>query len=173
MKVALVGFPGSGKSKVGKRLARALTWQVRDIDCLFEERYKITIPLFFEKYGEQAFRKCEAKLLRSLQEEKNIVIACGGGLPCFEDNMQWLLNNSFCIYLQLSPQSLYNRLCNSKTERPLLANKSPEELLVYIQKTLALREPFYAQAHLVVKGENLVVEDLCAKVQQNFRIDSV
>ena len=102
-RVALIGFSGAGKSKVGKRLANALYWSFVDTDSYFEEKYRISIPEFFRKYGEDASRKCEHEVLKELFDERNRVIACGGGLPCFEDNLSLLLKNCCCVYLKLSP----------------------------------------------------------------------
>ena len=96
-RVALIGFSGAGKSKVGKRLANALDWSFVDTDSYFEEKYRISIPEFFRKYGEDAFRKCEHEVLKEQFDERNRVIACGGGLPCFEDNLSLLLKNCCCI----------------------------------------------------------------------------
>lgn len=167
-RVALIGFSGAGKSKQGKRLANALGWKFVDTDAYFEEKYKISVPDFFQKYGEKAFRKCESEVLKELFDSENKVIACGGGLPCFENNIALLLQNTYCVYLKLSPISLHDRLTKSKTVRPLIAQRKPEELLEYIQKTLTTREIFYTKAHLTVKGESVSLPDLCVSIQQRF-----
>lgn len=167
-RVALIGFSGAGKSKVGKRLANALDWSFVDTDSYFEEKYRISIPEFFRKYGEDAFRKCEHEVLKEQFDERNRVIACGGGLPCFEDNLSLLLKNCCCVYLKLSPESLYDRLTKSKTVRPLIAQLKPDELLDYIKKMLAIREQFYLQAHIICKGESLSLPDLCNSIQKTI-----
>ena len=120
-RVALIGFSGAGKSKVGKRLANALDWSFVDTDSYFEEKYRISIPEFFRKYGEDAFRKCEHEVLKEQFDERNRVIACGGGLPCFEDNLSLLLKNCCCVYLKLFSEFLYDRLSISMSVRPLIA----------------------------------------------------
>ena len=158
--VALVGFPGSGKTTVGKQLARALQYEFLDMDVLFGERYEVPVNLFMKKYGETMFRKCEYDLLTEIVEKPYTVISCGGGTPCFFDSMDMLLQNAFTIYIQMSPKSLYQRLLNSKRVRPLVHKENPEELEAYIEKNLPIREAYYNRAHLCYKGEDFKLNEL-------------
>ena len=164
-KIIIVGFAGAGKSTVGRRLASRLKWQFFDTDTFIERKYHLSIPDFFEKYGEEAFRICEKSALRELLKEQRAVIATGGGTPCFFHNMDEMLEKAFVVYVKLSPQSLFIRLRDSHKERPLTVGKSEEELLQYVQTTLAERENYYGRAHLVVKGENLLLNELVEKLQ--------
>lgn len=164
-KIIIVGFAGAGKSTVGRRLASRLKWQFFDTDTFIERKYHLSIPDFFEKYGEEAFRICEQSALRELLKEQRAVIATGGGTPCFFHNMDEMLEKAFVVYVKLSPQSLFIRLRDSHKERPLTVGKSEEELLQYVQTTLAERENDYGRAHLVVKGENLLLNELVEKLQ--------
>jgi len=120
-----------------------------DLDLLFEEQYKITIPVFFKKYGEEVFRICERKILHSTTSLKNTVIATGGGTPCHFDNMEFINKNGISIYLQRCVGFLAERLRNTKQNRPLLQNLTNEEMPSFIEKQLSNREPFYLKAHII------------------------
>ena len=166
MRVILVGFPGCGKSSVGKKLAAKLGYGFVDLDEAFEEEYHITIPDFFQKYNETAFRSCERKVLINKLQEDDIVLSSGGGTPCFSDNMQLMKDSGIVVYIKMAPASLFDRLSHAKRPRPLVQNKTPEELQQYIDNTLPLREPVYQQAHFTVKGESIDIEALCEEVRK-------
>lgn len=163
-RIVLVGFPGCGKSTVGKKLASKLSYGFVDLDNAIEEAYHLSIPEFFAKYGENGFRTCEQKVLTNKLSEDNIVISAGGGTPCFFQNMELINAHSISVYIQMVPQSLFHRLSHAKRARPLVQNMTPPELQQYIDSTLAIREPFYLQAHLTVKGESLDVEELVDRI---------
>ena len=166
MRIILVGFPGSGKSSVGKKLAAKLGCDFVDLDDAFEEAYHVSIPDFFAKYSEPAFRSCERKVLLDKLHLENVVISSGGGTPCFSDNMQLMKDNGMVVYIKMAPASLFDRLIHAKRPRPLVQNKTPEELRAYVNTTLPLREPIYQQAHITVKGESIDVEGLCEEVKK-------
>ena len=165
MRIILVGFPGSGKSSVGKKLAAKLGCDFVDLDDAFEEAYHVSIPDFFAKYNEPAFRSCERKVLLDKLQLENVVISSGGGTPCFSDNMQLMKDNGMVVYIKMAPASLFDRLSHAKRVRPLVQNKTPEELRAFIDTNLPLRETFYNQAHLTVKGESIDIEALCEKIK--------
>jgi shikimate kinase len=98
-------------------------------------------------------------LVESLQQE-NVVIATGGGAPCFSDAMKLIVENAFSIYIEMSPKSLAQRLLHAKITRPLTKNKTELELFSYVTEQLAFREPLYKQAHLTVKGENIDLQGI-------------
>lgn len=158
--VSLVGFPASGKTTIGKQLAKALEFEFIDMDILFGERYQMPVHLFIKKYGETVFRKCEYDLITDIIEKPYTVISCGGGTPCFFNTMDLLLQNSFTIYVKMSVKSLQQRLLNSKRIRPLIKKDNPEDVLAYIEATLPDREKYYQRAHLSYKGENFHLNEL-------------
>ena len=166
MRVILVGVPGSGKSSVGKKLAAKLGCDFVDLDEAFEEEYRISIPVFFQKYSEPAFRSCERKVLLDKLQLENVVISSGGGTPCFADNMATMKQFGIVVYIKMAPASLFDRLSHAKRVRPLVQNKTPEELRAYIDTNLPLRETFYNPAHLTVKGESIDIEGLCEEVKK-------
>lgn len=158
--IAMVGFPGCGKSTIGKQLAKALHYDFCDLDTEFTQRYEISIHQFFKQYGEKMFRKCEYDLLTEMVEQPYKVISCGGGTPCFFNSMDLMLRECFTIYVKMSTKSLHQRLSDSKRIRPLTQNMTSEQLHEYIEKTLPLREQFYQRAHLTYKGEDFHIEEL-------------
>ena len=164
--IILVGFPGSGKSTVGKRLAARLSLPFYDTDVYFSQKYHISIPDFFSKYGEDFFRICENSVLKELLQFPPCVISVGGGTPCHLNSMELMNASAVTVYLKLSQKSLFERLSHSKKERPLIVGKSPEVLMAYIEETLPQREVFYSQAQICVKGENMNVATLVEQLQQ-------
>ncbi len=146
MRIYLIGYMGCGKSTLGKRLAKHLDLQFVDMDHYIEMRNHKTVPQIFAEEGEAEFRKKERKALEELSEFSNIVIATGGGAPCFFDNIDLMNNTGTTIYMNIDPAILADRLIHSKTERPLIKGKSKEELIVFIDEMLAKRRSFYSQA---------------------------
>ena len=151
---------GSGKSTLGKRLAKHLNLQFVDMDHYIEERYYKTIPQIFAEEGEAEFRKKEQKTLKELSEFTDIVIATGGGAPCFFDNIKVMNQTGKTIYLNIDPEILAERLMSSKTERPLIKGKSREELVAFIDETLKKRHEFYTKAHYQVTEPDVDLDEL-------------
>ena len=147
--LVLLGFPGSGKSTVGRRLARKLGVAFLDLDRYIEEKYHTSVPLLFQKYGEPAFRALEYAALCEVLAQDDVVIATGGGTPCYGDAMAKINARARSIYLQLTEDELVERLLQSKKRRPLTDSLSEPELRAYVRETLAKREPYYRQAHTV------------------------
>ncbi|MDR1678194.1 MAG: shikimate kinase [Prevotellaceae bacterium] len=149
-RVFLVGYMGSGKSTVGKLLAERLGWLFIDLDCFIENRYQKTVSQIFDEEGEMVFRKMERQMLFEISKLENAVISTGGGAPCFSDNMQEINRRGTSIYLQLTAENLAARLQAACIDRPLVRNKTKEELPVFIQEMLLKREPFYTKASFTV-----------------------
>ena len=137
---------GAGKTTVGKALAKALNLQFYDLDWYIESRQHKTVPQIFAERGEEGFRKIEHNMLHEVAEFEDVVISCGGGTPCFFDNMDYMNAQGDVVYLKAAPEVLYRHLLMGKTERPLLKGKSPEELITFVTEQLAKREPFYNKA---------------------------
>jgi shikimate kinase len=105
-----------------------------------------TVAQIFAERGEEGFRKMEHSMLHEVAEFENVIISCGGGTPCFFDNMDYLNQQGLTIYLKAAPEVLYDHLLMGKVERPLIKGKSPEELITFIRQQLEKREPFYTKA---------------------------
>jgi len=141
---------GSGKSTVGHGLAGALNLQFIDLDNYLEERNFKSIPEIFASVGEEGFRKLEQKALHEVSEFENVIIATGGGTPCFFDNIDVIKRTGKSIYLNGTPRILAERLLQSKTERPLIKGKTEKELVAFIDETLTKRSFWYKQADVVL-----------------------
>jgi shikimate kinase len=137
---------GSGKSTLGKRLARLADLNFIDLDKYIEERNCRTIPQLFKEEGEEGFRMLERRALEEVSEFSDVVVATGGGAPCFYDNMELMNRTGITLYLDTDPAILADRLTKSKTVRPLIAGKTKEQLTDFISETLFKRRPFYEQS---------------------------
>ena len=141
---------GAGKTTVGKALAEDLGLTFYDLDWYIENRMRKTIKQIFDESGEEGFRKIEHNMLHEVAEFENVIISCGGGTPCFFDNMDYMNEQGETLYLKASPEVLYGHLRMGKSVRPLLLNKTPEEVKVFIQEQLQKREPFYNKAKHII-----------------------
>ena len=141
---------GSGKTTVGKALSKETGMMFYDLDWYIESRMHKTISRLFAERGEDSFRKMEYNMLHEVAEFEDVIISCGGGTPCFFDNIDYLNRQGDVVYLKASPETLYKHLLMAKVERPLLKDKSPEELTQYITGHLKERAPFYEKARYTV-----------------------
>jgi len=146
---------GSGKSTLGRTLASELNLTFIDLDSFLEEKYFKTIPQIFAEEGEERFRRKERNVLEEVCSFDNVIVATGGGAPCFFDNMDLMNDSGFCVFLDVDVNSLAKRLIHAKTERPLIKGKSPEELHEFIEGLLAKRRPFYEKARYILKGSEI------------------
>ncbi len=152
---------GSGKTTMGKQMAEELGYPFIDLDKFIEERMHISIPKIFHHYGEYYFRKTETEYLHEMSSWKNLVVACGGGTPCHDNNLAWMNENGLTVYLQTSTEELYKRLAvpEQQAARPLIAKLNQSELKHYIDETLKKREVYYLQAQIVYKQQNEISSD--------------
>jgi shikimate kinase len=156
---------GSGKSTIGKKLAAELEMEHIDLDWFFEETYKISVHHFFNKYDESAFRRIENQLVKNTSALNNCVISTGGGTPCFYGNMDIINQNGISVYICMQPDSLFERLKNSKRNRPRISHLSDNDLRKRIDDDLKVREQYYKMAQLEVKGEEIDVAVLADKIR--------
>lgn len=145
-RIIIVGYMGSGKTTVGKALSKEIDMPFYDLDWYIESRLRKTVPQIFAERGEDGFRTVEHNMLHEVAEFENVIVSCGGGTPCFFDNMDYMNEQGQTVYLKASPEVLYGHLIIGKTERPLLKGKSPDEMKAFIQQQLETREPFYSKA---------------------------
>jgi shikimate kinase len=167
MKVFLVGYMGSGKSTVGRKIATRLQHEFADLDAYIESKTGKTIPEIFSQQGEEIFREIEHDAMLDLIKWPKYIISTGGGTPCFFDNMDLMKQNGITIYLKLTSSQLFQRLHRHPETRPLLTGKSDAELKEYIEKNLAIRESYYNQAHYIMDGFTPDV-DMIARVLLNY-----
>lgn len=167
MTIFIIGYMGSGKSSFGKKLALKLNHTFIDLDKYIETQSQLSIPEIFEKKGEVHFRELEHEALKMIICENNVVIATGGGTPCYYNNMELMQKNGISIYLQSPIELLLNRLKKSKKERPLLQEMNDEELKEFVQQSLQKREVFYLKANYIIDAKNASPEQLANIIQYN------
>jgi shikimate kinase len=152
MRIFLIGFMGSGKTTFGKKLAASMGYAFFDLDHEIELQVSQSIPEYFASHGEESFRTLEKQTLQEGDYPENCVVSCGGGSPCFFDNMDWMNQNGLTVYLDMPAPALAKRLEKGKHKRPLLKELDEAGLLQFIETKLAERLPFYAKAKLIVSG---------------------
>lgn len=154
-RIFLIGYMGAGKSTMGKALAKTMDLTFIDLDDFIVNRQHKTVTEIFEEVGEDGFRQIERKALIEVAAYENVVISLGGGTPCFFDNMDVVNKAGKSVYLRPSEEVLLQRLIKGKSKRPLLAQKSDDEILQVIREQLAWREPYYLRASLVFEASHL------------------
>ncbi len=154
MKIFLVGFMGCGKSYVARNLAPKLDMEVIDLDHHIVNYTGKSITQIFDTKGEEAFRRIEQQCLHQLAEVENTIISTGGGAACFFDNMEWMNAHGTSIFLDVSIPILMKRLRKGIAKRPLLADKTNEELEAFITQKLEARRAYYEQASITHHQES-------------------
>ena len=146
---------GSGKSHWGHIWALERGYTFYDLDTEIEKAFKMAVEEIFEKHGEDKFREMERYHLRKFENKKKYLLSCGGGTPCFFDNLEWMKQHGEIIYLKASPEYILDRVMDETSKRPLLKEVNSAELLFFIQKKLIEREPVYLKADHIFEVEKL------------------
>lgn len=160
MKVFLIGYMGSGKSKVAEALGKILELPVVHTDELVEKSEGKSISEIFKTSGQEHFRELERNALHSLSENNNVIVSTGGGLPCYFDNMDYMNAVGVTVYLEANPGLLFHRLSNNRSGRPLIENLNDVELMEQISGHLAIRSPFYKKAQITINAASVNVKSL-------------
>ena len=155
---------GAGKTTIGHQLSKKTGMMFYDLDWYIESRHRTTVSEIFATKGEEGFRQIERAMLHEVAEFEDVIISCGGGTPCFFDNIDYLNAQGETIYLKCSPEVLFEHLKMGKTERPLLKDKSPEEVKAFISEQLQHREQFYNQAKHIV---DITLMDSFDRIQES------
>ena len=148
----LIGFMGVGKTTIGKQIAALNKVIFIDTDSQIEKETSKSIKEIFETDGEIAFRKLETDTIRSIN--RKAIIACGGGLPAHNNNIEYLKHKGTVIYLKASTETLIKRLEKNKNKRPLISNLTTDEYSNFICRTLKMRKEIYEQADFTIKTDN-------------------
>lgn len=174
MVLFLIGYMGSGKTTLGKRVASELGWRFIDMDKEIETRAGATISEIFASRGEEAFRQMERDFIRSLEGiDFDAVVSTGGGAPCRDDNMERMNAIGTTLYLRVPTGALIDRLRNSHTKRPLLDGKSVEELTRFVSDTVREREAYYMKADHVIEGVGIRSDHIIAALKNDIKRDDV
>lgn len=154
---------GAGKSTVGSLLASTLNIPFIDMDDYIEDRCGKSISTIFTDSGEEYFRKIEKDCLNEIiKSHEKLVLATGGGVPCFHNNMKRMNKNGITVYISASYAKLFSRI-SKESHRPLVAAKSPHELMKYIKKHMQARRKYYLQAAVVVRSSG-TAEEIASRI---------
>jgi shikimate kinase len=164
--IFLVGFMGAGKTTLAKKLASKLGYQWIDTDQEIEKKEGVKVSEIFEVRGEAYFRALEKQLIDELIPSENRIVATGGGLPCFNNLMETLNQLGTTIYLERTPKELFQRVKQATNSRPLIAHKSDEELLEYIETTMEKRREIYLQSNIIADRFSQTPEKIIALIQK-------
>jgi len=160
MRIYLIGFMGSGKTTVGRVLARRLGFDFLDMDKEVEKLAGASTRNIFKTKGEDHFRELERDVLHATLSKENIVISTGGGTPCFFGNMEFIKQNGISVYLMLQPSTIVLRLENSKNPRPLVYELSGSDLRTYVESELERRKEFYHAADYIINAESVSIDQI-------------
>ncbi|MCM8831032.1 MAG: shikimate kinase [Candidatus Omnitrophica bacterium] len=158
--IYLVGFMGTGKTTIGKLLAEKIKKKFVEMDSEIEKKEGKKIVDIFKENGEAYFRRLEKELLKDLSRQTDLVVSCGGGLICDDENLEILKKTGLVINLLASPKTIYERTRFS-LDRPLLNVSNP---LDKIKELLRKRMPFYRQAHYSIKTDNITAKEVVEKI---------
>jgi len=168
MKIFLIGFMGSGKTHWGKLLSAKLQLPFRDLDSLIVDKEQQSIADVFSEKGEEYFRYQEKEALEELvNREESFILSCGGGTPCFFNNIEFMKKSGRVVWLNTSVDVLKNRLLKERMSRPLIREINDEELKRYIIRKLSERKMYYEQADIMVNEESITLEELIRFLLQN------
>ena len=154
-----MGFMGAGKTTLGKALAKDLGISFIDLDQYIECRFMKSVSQIFALKGEQGFREIESRMLREVGEFDDVIVSCGGSTPLIGDNMDFMLEHGQTVYLKCDNETLLRRLKVARSQRPLIASKTDDELAAFIESETARREPGYLKAEFICPGDRLESRD--------------
>ncbi len=158
MRYFIIGFKGSGKTTLGRQLAERLNMKFIDLDEYIEEIFGRSVIDIYSTEGEDEFRNKEWKALKEVIKPDHIVVSTGGGAPCNCDNINLMEQNGEVIYLDVYNDTLFKRLKLIANERPILKNKTENELKLYIRQQKNICEPQYLRAKYIIRGQDITVE---------------
>jgi shikimate kinase len=168
-KIVLIGYMASGKTTIGKLLAKTIEYDFIDLDLYISEKEQLTVSELFEQKGEPYFRSLEIYYLKELLETNDsFVLSVGGGTPSLTGVMDLINEKSFSIYLKASIQTLANRLAPKEVERPLLTHISADFLQSYIEMHLVERSSFYEKANISVTVDKFTTDKIIARIRKEI-----
>ena len=162
--IFLIGMPSSGKTTLGKELARHIRYRFLDTDRLIVKQMGMEISAIFAQKGEPYFRELERDALRAIRPDSKLVVSTGGGMPCFFDNMDYIKTQGLSVFLDVLPEELHQRMKrNHANDRPLY-DPADAQLLQTLHQKYTDRLAFYNQADIVLRGNNLNVHALLKQI---------
>ena len=169
MNIFLIGAKGSGKTTLGRQIAGKLNLQFIDVDDYIEQKTGKSVPNLYNEEGEIEFRKKECEAIKEIMNSDNLIIATGGGTPAFCDNMNLMNKNGTSIYFKVSANELAKRIKANSPDRPLVKDKTAEQIKDLIISLNKDREPFYQMAHIIMENDNIVPDDVIQALRDYLR----
>ncbi|MEZ4904275.1 MAG: shikimate kinase [Spirosomataceae bacterium] len=160
--IFLVGLPSSGKTTLGKQLARHIRYRFVDTDALIVKEEGMDINTIFAQKGEPYFRAAEARILRAIRPDSKLIVATGGGMPCYHNNMGYIKTHGISVFLDVPPEKIVERIQRHEANDRPMYQKNDDQLLRNLQQKYQDRLPFYKQADAVLEGENIHIRQLIA-----------
>ena len=168
MTLFIIGYMASGKTTFGRALAKAAGMQHIDLDFYIEQRFRSTVREIFATKGEAEFRRIEGAMLREVGEMNDTVVSCGGGTPCFGDNLDYMNEHGLTVCLQASDDVIADRIIQAGNKRPLMAGKSREQILDTLREHMEKRKPYYDRAKIQISGDRLENKRQIAETVDDF-----
>lgn len=151
----IIGYMACGKTTFGRALSRRINREFIDLDQYIEQRFHKTINEIFAEQGEDEFRRIEAAMLRETGEFEDVIVSCGGGTPCFHNNMDYMLGRGEVVWLDAPVERITARLTRNRAKRPLMRDKSDEQIKAAVEAGLAERRQFYSRANIIFDSSKL------------------
>jgi len=164
----IIGYKNSGKTSIGKKLAKRLNMDFVDLDDVIEKREGKSIPALYSELGDDVFRVIEWEALKEVVKKDNLVISLGGGTPCYCDNMNLIEKLGEAIYIRLDNDTLVSRLKEATKDRPIVLNKTDDELRLYVKKIRDRFEHHYLRAKYCIDGRNLSVDKILRSINRGM-----
>lgn len=156
-----------GKSYLSRKLSAEMGLSLIDMDKYIEEKNAMSVPDIFATFGEDGYREREQKALQEISEIEDVIIATGGGAPCFYDNMEVMNQTGLTLYIKVPEAVIVERLLNSKHKRPLVDGKSETELSAYVSAKIKERETYYMQAKATINPIELSLDEIISLIKDN------
>ncbi|MBQ7854846.1 MAG: shikimate kinase [Muribaculaceae bacterium] len=166
--IFLIGYMGCGKSTMGRAVSALTGVPFIDLDNYIEQRFHLTVKEIFAQRGEDGFRDVERRMLQEVADFEDVIVACGGGTPCFFDNMEYMNTHGTTVFLNTPIDRLHSRLMRGRHKRPLIADKDDEELMTFIKEALAKRMDHYSKAQISFSSERLENKSEIANTAREF-----
>ena len=172
MRLYLTGYMGTGKSTIGRKIAKHTELPLLDTDKMVEEAEGASVADIITYAGEEYFREAERRALEQTAEYENVIISTGGGLPMWGNNQAWIAEHGVSVYIKRTPEQILSRLSpHGRQKRPKLCGLSDEEALRFMHEHLAEREPVYLKADIVIDcstvNDNEIVDKLVEFITKN------
>ena len=165
--IFLIGMMGSGKTFWAEQLKKKLKIAAYDLDSLIEIMEEKSVAEIFQQDGEPYYRKEEAKMLRLFAEKKQYILSCGGGTPCFNNNMEWMNKQGITIWIDVPIEILAERLLKEKEKRPLLKDIKEDGIKDFLKIKSEERWPFYSKAKYRLQGEKITLQNFQKIINQH------